>query len=94
MGDGQGDGSMPLSDYWIDGPSVYQSGQLEEVGRNRQGDSQKDQEDFWWSRGQSIRQNFIIDLGIPVCGHTGSDAGSRSVTIKIALSFHPAFKPF
>ena len=42
---------------------------------------------FW---ALSIGHYFAIDLWIPECGHTGLDAGLRSVLIKITLSFHQA----
>ena len=53
----------------------------------------KAREDFWYNRGQRVGQYFAIDLWTPACCHTGSDAGLRSVSIKTALSFHPALPP-
>ena len=41
MEDEQGNRSTPLSAYWIDGPSVHQSDQLEEVGRYGQSNFKK-----------------------------------------------------
>ena len=96
--------------YWIEGPSIHQSGQLEEVGRCRQKDFKKasmgrengvvigrfpkvEVSRGFLISGQSIVHYFALDLRIPESGRPGSDVGLRSVSLKIALSFHQALPP-